>query len=94
MYPNSFVFACYVASLAWPDSFFFFFRVFGGVIQLGVPRGDSSEVNSYWSCTRPFSPPNTVADLGFLKRSGYSHGHVLIAPCYSHGSHVMLLFYG
>ena len=30
------------------------------VIQLAsLVSGDGSEVNSYWSCTRPFSPANT-----------------------------------
>ena len=39
------------------------------VIQLASPvSGDGSEVNSYWSCTRPFSPTQYTEKSGLATR--------------------------
>ena len=46
------------------------------VIQLASPEcGDGSEVNSYWSCTRPFFPHPIYGN----KRSGHAR---LLRVCY------------
>ena len=49
------------------------------VIQLASPvSGEGSEVNSSWSCTRPFSPPTQYTEK---KRSGHARGNAATLFC-------------
>ena len=63
-------------------------------IQLASPEsGDGSEVNSYWSCTRPFFPTQYTEKSGLATRDYFKQTNVLHCLCRFRKFHNRTNFY-